>query len=30
LYLCVEIGDLMMLCEGAAALALSKMLVPTR
>jgi hypothetical protein len=30
LYLCAEVGDLMTLCGGAAALALAKMLVPTR
>jgi hypothetical protein len=30
LCLCVEVGDLMMLCGGAAALALAKMMVPTR
>jgi hypothetical protein len=30
LYLCVEVGDLKRLCEGVAALALAKMLVPTR
>jgi hypothetical protein len=30
LYLCVEVGDLMMLCDGVVALVLAKMLVPTR
>jgi hypothetical protein len=29
-YLCVEVGDLMMLCRGAAVFAPAKVLVPTQ